>query len=85
MEAMAVGVPVVAAEIEPTFGQAALYAAPEEVWPLVRALWRDRAAWEARVAGGAFVAARAPARRPSSRASPDRYRLSLGPSRSPRS
>ena len=57
MEAMAVGVPVILPpEFEPTFGQAALYAEPDGVWPLVRALWTDRAAWEARVAAGrAFV------------------------------
>ncbi|HYN46630.1 MAG TPA: glycosyltransferase, partial [Allosphingosinicella sp.] len=57
MEAMAMGVPVILPpEFEPTFGPAALYAAPEGVWPLVEQLWRDRAAWEARVAAGrAFV------------------------------
>lgn len=57
MEAMAVGVPVILPpEFEPTFGAAALYAPPDGVWPLVEALWTDRAAWEARVAAGrAFV------------------------------
>lgn len=57
MEAMAVGVPVILPpEFEPTFGDAALYAAPEEVWSLIETLWRERAAWEARVeAGRAFV------------------------------
>jgi hypothetical protein len=59
MEAMAVGVPVILPpEFEPTFGPAALYAAPEAVWPLIAALWRDETAWRARVAAGrAFVAA----------------------------
>lgn len=53
MEAMAVGVPVILPpEFKPTFGDAALYAAPEEVWPLAEALWRNRAAWEDRVAAG---------------------------------
>ena len=57
MEAMAVGVPVILPpEFEPTFGPAALYAEPDDVWPLVETLWSDRAAWEARVAAGrAFV------------------------------
>ncbi len=57
MEAMAVGVPVILPpEFEPTFGEAALYAAPGEVWPLVEALWGDRAFWEARMeTGRAFV------------------------------
>jgi glycosyltransferase involved in cell wall biosynthesis len=57
MEAMAVGVPVILPpEFEPTFGEAALYAAPEEVWPLAEDLWRDRGLWEARVeAGRRFV------------------------------
>jgi hypothetical protein len=59
MEAMAVGVPVILPEeFEPTFGAAALYAAPDGVWPLVERLWADRGLWEARVAAGrAFVAA----------------------------
>ena len=39
-------------EFAPSFGPAALYAAPDEVWPLVERLWRDRAAWEARAAAG---------------------------------
>ena len=59
MEAMAVGVPVILPpEFAPTFGPAALYAAPDAVWPLVERLWGDRAFWEARVAAGrAFVRA----------------------------
>lgn len=58
MEAMAVGVPVILPpEFEPTFGPAALYAPPGEVWPLIERLWRDEAAWTARVAAGrAYVA-----------------------------
>jgi hypothetical protein len=57
MEAMAMGVPVILPpEFAPTFGPAALYAAPDGVWPLVEGLWADRAAWEARAgAGRAFV------------------------------
>lgn len=59
MEAMAAGLPVILApELAPTFGEAALYASPEGVWPLVERLWGDRAFWEARSAAGrAFVAA----------------------------
>ncbi len=59
MEAMAAGLPVILApELAPTFGAAALYAPPEGVWPLVERLWGDRAFWEARSAAGrAFVAA----------------------------
>jgi glycosyltransferase involved in cell wall biosynthesis len=53
MEAMAVGVPVILPpEFRPTFGAAALYAEPEEVWPLVERLWHDEKAWMARVAAG---------------------------------
>ena len=53
LEAMAAGVPVILPpEFAPSFGPAALYAAPDGVWPLVEALWRDRAAWEARAAAG---------------------------------
>ena len=57
LEAMALGVPVILPpEFEPTFGQAALYAPPEGVWPLVERLWRDEAAWRARAeAGRAFA------------------------------
>lgn len=64
MEAMAAGVPVILPpEFEPTFGPAALYAAPGEVWPLVERLWADAAAWEARAAAGrAFVAGQCDAR-----------------------
>ena len=59
MEAMAAGVPVILApELAEIYGEAALTAAPDAVWPLVERLWRDRAFWEARVAAGrAFVAA----------------------------
>ena len=53
MEAMAVGVPVILPpEFRPTFGEAALYAAPDAVWPLVARLRTDRAFWESRVAAG---------------------------------
>lgn len=59
MEAMAMGVPVILPpEFEPTFGPAALYCDADGVWPIIERLWRDRAAWEARVAAGrAFVQA----------------------------
>lgn len=59
MEAMAAGVPVILApELEPTFGPAALYAPAAGVWPLALRLWQDRAFWEARAAAGrAYVAA----------------------------
>ena len=58
MEAMAAGVPVILApELAEIYGDAALTAAPDDVWPLVERLWRDRAFQEARVAAGrAFVA-----------------------------
>lgn len=57
MEAMAAGVPVLLPpEFEPTFGPAAIYCEPEEVWARVEALWRDGAAWAAQAAAGrAFV------------------------------
>lgn len=60
MEAMAAGIPVILPpDFEPTFGAAALYASPGDVWPLIETLWRDRAAWEARAAQGrAFVQTR---------------------------
>ena len=58
MEAMAAGVPVILApELAEIYGEAALTAAPDDVWPLVERLWRDEAFWKARVAAGrAFVA-----------------------------
>ena len=53
MEAMAKGIPVILPpEFEPTFGPAALYCEPEEVWQHVEALWRDEAAWGAQAAAG---------------------------------
>ena len=57
MEAMAAGVPVILPpHFEDTFGAAALYAEPEQVWPCIESLWRDEAAWTARVAAGrAFI------------------------------
>ena len=58
LEAMAAGVPVILPpEFAPTFGEAALYAAPAGVWDLVAALWRDRDLWEARAAAGRAFAA----------------------------
>lgn len=59
IEAMATGLPVILPRVfEPTFGEAALYATPQEVWPLVNRIWQDRSAWQARVdASREFVAA----------------------------
>ena len=59
IEAMAAGVPVILApEFAPTFGEAALYAAPEEVWGLVERLWRDPGFRACRAAAGrAFLRA----------------------------
>jgi len=53
MEAMAVGVPVILPPVfKDTFGEAALYAEPNEVWSLIQSLWCDEAAWLARVEQG---------------------------------
>jgi glycosyltransferase involved in cell wall biosynthesis len=58
LEAMAAGLPVILPpEFAPTFGEAALYAAPHEVWGLALELWRDRGFWEARAAAGRTFAA----------------------------
>ena len=58
IEAMAAGVPVILApEFEPTFGEAALFAAPDEVWGLVERL-RSPGFRAGRVAAGrAFLRA----------------------------
>ena len=57
IEAMAAGVPVILPEVfRPTFGAAALYAPPADVWPTVARLWADADAYAARVeAGREFV------------------------------
>jgi glycosyltransferase involved in cell wall biosynthesis len=53
MEAMAIGMPVILPHVfKDTFGEAAIYAEPDEVWGVVEALWKDRAAWDSRVARG---------------------------------
>ena len=53
MEAMAIGVPVILPPVfKDTFGTAALYAEPDDVWQLIEMLWRDEAAWTARVKAG---------------------------------
>jgi glycosyltransferase involved in cell wall biosynthesis len=53
LEAMAADVPVILApEFAPTFGDAALYAAPDQVWGLVERLWRDPGFRAGRVAAG---------------------------------
>lgn len=50
LEAMAAGVPVILPPIfESTFGAAALYALPEEVWDVVQELWASEAKWMDRV------------------------------------
>lgn len=57
IEAMAMGVPVILPEVfRATFGDAARYACPEDVWPTIESLWHDEAEWMARAeAGRAFV------------------------------
>ena len=57
MEAMAIGVPVILPPVfRQTFGDAALYAEPAEVWATIERLWRDESAWMERVeAGRAYV------------------------------
>jgi glycosyltransferase involved in cell wall biosynthesis len=53
LEAMAAGVPVILPPVfEPTFGDAALYAEPKDVWPLIDALWKSEEAWSARALRG---------------------------------
>jgi glycosyltransferase involved in cell wall biosynthesis len=57
LEAMATGVPVVLPPIfEGTFGPAALYAEPRDVWPLIDRIWRDEQEYLGRAeAGRCFV------------------------------
>jgi glycosyltransferase involved in cell wall biosynthesis len=57
LEAMAVGVPVVLPPVfRSTFGEAALYAEPSGVWPLISKVWASKEAWAERVeAGRRFV------------------------------
>lgn len=57
MEAMAVGIPVILPPVfENTFGEAALYAEPDEVWPTIERLWGDEAGYLSRAeAGRRFV------------------------------
>ena len=59
VEAMAAGRPVLLAPVfRETFGEAALYPEPADVWPVIERLWRDRAAYLGRAeAGRAFIAA----------------------------
>lgn len=46
IEAMAVGIPVILPPVfRTTFGDAALYAEPDDVWPTVERLWNDESAW----------------------------------------
>jgi glycosyltransferase involved in cell wall biosynthesis len=60
LEALARGLPAVLPPVfRETFGEAAVYAEPEEVWPTVAALWADEAAYLAQGARGQeFVRAR---------------------------
>jgi hypothetical protein len=57
LEAMATGVPVVLPPVfEGTFGSAALYAEPRDVWPLIDRIWRDGQEYLGRAeAGRCFV------------------------------
>lgn len=49
LEAMAVGLPVILPPVfEPTFKEAALYAEPHEVWPIIKRIWNNEAEWQAR-------------------------------------
>lgn len=53
LEAMAAGVPVILPPVfRPTFGDAALYAEPDQVWPLVSRIWGDEKQWLERVEVG---------------------------------
>ena len=53
LEAMAIGVPVVLPPVfEGTFGPAALYAQPEDVWPLIENIWSDETKYLARAEAG---------------------------------
>lgn len=57
MEAMAIGVPVILPPVfRSTFGDAALYAEPRDVWSVTEKLWADENVWMERIrAGRAFV------------------------------
>ena len=59
LEALARGLPAVLPPVfRETFGEAAVYAEPEEVWPRIAALWADEAAYLAQaVRGQEFVRA----------------------------
>ncbi|MEP9398523.1 glycosyltransferase [Mesorhizobium sp. KR2-14] len=53
MEAMAIGVPVILPPVfRGTFGEAALYAEPADVWPLIEKLWADEKKWLDRLEAG---------------------------------
>lgn len=59
LEALAVGLPAVLPPVfRDTFGPAALYAEPDEVWPTISKLWASEADWLAQgAAAQAFVRA----------------------------
>jgi glycosyltransferase involved in cell wall biosynthesis len=59
LEALAAGKPAILPPVfRQTFGEAAVYAAPDEVWDVVAALWADEAAYLAQARRGRdFVAA----------------------------
>ncbi|WP_027331183.1 glycosyltransferase [Marinimicrobium agarilyticum] len=48
LEAMGLGIPAILPPVfKDTFGEYALYAEPEEVWPLIDRLWADQGAYQA--------------------------------------
>lgn len=76
LEALALGLPAVLPPVfRDTFGAAALYAEPAEVWPTLARLWADEAAWIAQGQRGQdFVRASS-----DWTVFPDRLRATLGP------
>lgn len=53
IEAMALGIVVILPRVfEPTFGSAALYAEPAEVFPLIEAIWKSPKRWQERSEAG---------------------------------
>jgi glycosyltransferase involved in cell wall biosynthesis len=53
LEAIAAGVPAVLPPVfRESFGEAAVYAEPDEVWDRIEALWRDEAAYLAQARRG---------------------------------
>jgi glycosyltransferase involved in cell wall biosynthesis len=53
LEAMAIGIPVVLpASFQMSFGEAAVYAQPEQVWCTIKGLWKDESRYLARAQAG---------------------------------